>query len=119
MKIVSTVLLALALGFSAHAKKSGVKTVLQEHKRDVMACFRHALKEDPNVNLAGKIVLDWIVNDAGEVVEATVNTRKSRLRNEGVETCLLDKLRTWKFPGSKKGKATSVSYPFTFDKKEN
>jgi TonB family protein len=90
---------------------------VKEHSEVVRACYTEALKKD--VSLKGKLVVDWDVNDAGDVSRAEVNTAKSTLKSEAINNCLVEKLKSWKFAPAPapKGEVVSVSYPFSFDKK--
>jgi hypothetical protein len=80
------------------------------HLQEVRACYEKALIKEPS--LAGKVVLEWTISLSGTVVTAKI--KNSTLRNSTVEGCIIQDLKTWKFPPAKGG-LVIVSYPFLFN----
>ncbi|MFL5318773.1 MAG: AgmX/PglI C-terminal domain-containing protein, partial [Myxococcaceae bacterium] len=90
--------------------REAVAKVVNSHLQEVRGCYERALLKDPS--LAGKVVLEWQISTAGAVV--TAKTKTSTLRNQAVEACILQNLKTWHFPPAKGG-LVIVSYPFLFN----
>jgi hypothetical protein len=40
--------------------------------------------------------------------------RESTLKNDAVEQCIIDRIKTWKFPAPAGGGVVTVNYPFIF-----
>jgi TonB family protein len=73
------------------------------------ACYMDGLRR--NEKLAGRIVLNFDINVAGEVESCTVAL--SQLRDDAVDACVRDVAAKWKFPGSVEGTLRQVSLPLT------
>jgi len=87
-----------------------VAKTVNAHLQEVRACYERALLKEPG--LAGKVVLEWTIGTNGAVLSAKSKT--STLRNPAVESCILQDLKTWRFPPAKGGMVI-VSYPFLFN----
>lgn len=90
--------------------REAVARTVNSHLQEVRACYERALLKEPA--LAGKVVLEWSISTSGAVTSA--KTRTSTLRNSSVESCILNSLKTWRFPPAKGGQVI-VSYPFMFN----
>jgi outer membrane biosynthesis protein TonB len=90
--------------------KEAVAKVVNSHLQEVRACYERELLRDPG--LAGKIVLEWGISTSGTVSSA--KTKSSTMKNASVEGCILNSLKTWKFPPARGGNVI-ISYPFMFN----
>ncbi len=90
--------------------REAVARVVNAHLQEVRACYERELLQNPN--LAGKVVLEWVINTSGVV--ASAKTKSSSLRSGAVEGCILSSLKTWRFPPARGG-VVIVSYPFMFN----
>jgi len=76
-------------------------------------CYERQLKTDPS--LQGRVVLNLTIGADGSVLRADV--QGETLRDEEVNTCIADVVRTWSFP-EPEGGAARVRKPFTFKPKK-
>jgi hypothetical protein len=89
-----------------------IRKKINEHIADIKACSPEALKLD--VNTGGKVVIKWKIDDEGTASEATLDDAKTTLKSSGVQTCLVDKIYSWKFPPAPQGQYISASFPFSY-----
>lgn len=103
--------------FSTHqafADNSGrpqaVRATVGENLGAVKGCYTDAAKRNPN--LAGKVILEWDVDDTGAVKRAIV--KSSTLNDSATEACMIEKLKATRFTPAPKGVTTNITYPFVF-----
>lgn len=113
------VVVILFLFFSTHlafagssGQKQAIRATVRENLATVKGCYTDAIKRNPN--LAGKVVLEWDVDDTGAVKRALV--KSSTLNDAATETCMIDKLKATRFTPAPKGVTTNIIYPFIFAK---
>lgn len=90
--------------------KEAVAKVVNSHLQEVRACYERALLKNPG--LAGKVTLEWTISTVGLVT--TAKTKSSSMNDAAVEGCILNNLKTWKFPPARGGNVV-ISYPFQFN----
>ena len=87
--------------------RAAAHRVVEAHKSSIKYCYEKELANKPD--LAGRVVTRFKVDETGAVTEANVTS--STLGDANVETCVLNQIRSWKFPA----KATTIIYPFRFE----
>ena len=109
--------IALVLGAQGLATVSPetVREKVGEHLTEIRSCYENELPRQPGLH--GKVVVDWDIDDKGNVTKISINSKKTTLKDESVRTCIVEKFKTWKFPPASKGQTLSVSYPFVFSKR--
>ena len=90
--------------------KRAIQKAVQRYKSDLDTCYTNALSQ--NKDLKGDITFAWIISSAGNVTSAVI--KESTLNHKDLETCLIDKIKTWKFPPSIDGGMAQVTYPMSF-----
>ncbi len=90
--------------------KEEVAKVIHSHLNEIRYCYESAILRDPN--LAGKLLVDFKIGANGSVPNAKANETAELGVN--VSQCLVNKLKTWKFPLPRGGVIVAVSYPFIF-----
>jgi hypothetical protein len=90
--------------------KEEVGRVIHEHMSEVRYCHEAALLANPKVE--GKLMLKFVIN-AGGIVESA-GIQSSNLTDHSLESCIIRRLVTWKFPHPKGGVKVNVAYPFLF-----
>lgn len=88
--------------------RSLIQSVVNKHMHELQRCYEVQLLSQPN--LEGKIVVDWTIAPSGSVAEARLAS--STLRSPAVASCVLARIRTWRFPPP--GQRVKVRYPFVF-----
>lgn len=90
----------------------GFEETLQSKGGDVSDCFVKAKEAKPD--LGGKLALDFTVGGDGVVSE--VKTQDiSDIKDDGLNACVLEKAKGWKFPKTKKGDPMTLGYTFTLN----
>jgi TonB family protein len=87
-----------------------IKKVIDENKNQIKYCYETELQRDQN--LEGRVAMTWVISATGSV--ATAQVRESTIRNGNVERCIVEKIKTWKFPAPAGGGVVTVNYPFIF-----
>lgn len=85
-----------------------IDAVIKRHMGQVIYCYEKGLQVNPSVS--GRVTTQFVINGGGRVSTAKIGS--SSLRSSTVESCLLNKLRGWKFPRPHGGVNVKVSYPF-------
>lgn len=98
------------IGAQGTIDKEAVAKAINAHLHEVSSCYERALLKEPG--LAGKIVLEWQITTSGGVGFA--KTKSSTMRSSAVEGCILNSLKTWRFPPAK-GAGVVITYPFMFN----
>ena len=78
----------------------------------VLETLRYQRQLERSRGLAGKIVVNWEINDAGLVTTARV--KSNTMGNPLVGDCVVRQVRSMKFPTPKGGSKAVVNYPFIF-----
>jgi len=87
-----------------------VSRVISDNIGGVKFCYELGLKRNPS--LTGKAEIEFTIGENGRVVSARVVS--STLNDSRVESCILRKVRSMRFPAPEGGKVT-VKYPFVFE----
>jgi len=88
-----------------------VRRVVRTHLNEIRHCYDQALTRDPTTE--GRLTLEFLVGDAGQVSNAVVG--ESEVRDELLGRCVVQAARRWRFPRAAGGGGTLVTYPFTFE----
>ncbi|MGE0762296.1 MAG: AgmX/PglI C-terminal domain-containing protein [Bdellovibrionales bacterium] len=88
--------------------KDQIAAVIQRHLGEIIYCYEKGLQVQPSLN--GRVGVAFVINGGGRV--ATSRIDQSSLRSSKVESCILGKLRNWKFPQPVGGVNVKVNYPF-------
>ena len=87
-----------------------IRRIVREHAGQIRYCYESELTKTPG--LYGKIVMKWVINGEGKVMQAT--PAETQMKNPNVENCLASRIKTWVFPKPKGGGIVIVNYPFVF-----
>jgi ribosomal protein L17 len=91
-----------------------IRRIVRSHAGQIRFCYEHELRKTPGIR--GKIVMKWIINGEGRVMQAQV--AETQMRNADVESCLAARIKTWTFPKPKGGGVVVINYPFVFKSDE-
>ena len=94
---------------------SDVNSLVQRSRDRFRCCYDVSAKEHPGIQ--GEFVLDFVLKPDGTLKSSSHNKDKSQIKDDAMGECALEVLKTITFPASKKGKETTVSYPFGFKPK--
>ncbi len=87
-----------------------IARVIRRHQNEIKFCYEQELNKDPN--LAGKVAVMFTIDPAGAVSDASVS--ETSLNNATTESCMLSRIRRWKFPEPKGGGVVTVTFPWLF-----
>ncbi len=85
-----------------------INAVIQQNLGQVTYCYEAALQSHPR--LAGRVAVHFVIGSRGWVTTARV--ANTSLRSPRVESCIVQKLRGWKFPRPTGNVSVRVTYPF-------
>ena len=89
--------------------REAVRRVVRAGLKEVRACYEKELNRNPGIE--GKVVIEWDIGEQGKVLAAKV--KSTSLDNSSVESCIVARLKTWRFPEPPPNLVATVSYPFT------
>lgn len=85
-----------------------IAAVIQRNIGQVTYCYEKGLQVKPS--LAGRVAVYFVINPGGNVSTARVNN--SSLKSASVESCIVQKLKGWRFPQPYGRVNVKVTYPF-------
>jgi periplasmic protein TonB len=89
-----------------------IQAIVTNNRDAFRACYDKAAKTHPGIK--GTYTLKFIVSPDGTVKSAEGDSTKSEIHVPELDTCAVAALKTLKFPPSKRGMESAVSYPFNF-----
>lgn len=89
-----------------------IANVIRRNLGQIRFCYEKGLQLQPG--LAGRVNMSWTIDGSGGVRLASV--KNTSLNNKSVENCIVQRLRTWKFPIPQNNAEVKVSYPFLLKK---
>lgn len=92
-----------------------IQTIILSHRDEARACYDSGLKNHPGIE--GDLTVKWIIDPAGKVTDASVDTTKSSIVEPGVGDCVVGVIKKIAFAPSKGGFETRANYPFNFHPK--
>jgi TonB family protein len=90
--------------------KDVIMKVIKRHQNEIKFCYEQELQK--NAALGGKVAVAWTIDPAGGVSEANVS--ESSIGNANVESCIVQRIRRWKFPEPQGGGVVNVTFPWIF-----
>lgn len=95
--------------------RDGIRRVFFSNQQAIKSCYEKALGGDKG--LSGKLVLDFDIAEQGRVTRGDYSRAKSTLINDELATCVINKMKTWKFPEPPSNQTVQVFYPLAFSNK--
>jgi TonB family protein len=90
--------------------KDVIMKVIKRHQNEIKFCYEQELQK--NKELGGKVAVAWTIDPAGGVSDANVS--ESSMGNTNVESCIVQRIRRWKFPEPQGGGVVNVTFPWIF-----
>lgn len=90
--------------------KDVIMKVIKRHQNEIKFCYEQELQKNPA--LGGKVAVAWTIDPTGGVSEANVS--ESSIGNANVESCIVQRIRRWKFPEPAGGGVVNVTFPWIF-----
>ncbi len=101
--------------FGGNIDRNGIRQVFLNNQRTLQSCYESALSTDRG--LSGKVVLDFDIGEQGRVLRASVSGDKSTLNNDRLSNCIVNRMKTWRFPEPPQNQTVQVFYPLAFSGK--
>ncbi len=102
--------------FSGQIDREGIRKVFFDNSRAIRSCYERELNRNPN--LAGILKLNFDIGELGRVVGSpSINWGDSSLKSRAVAGCILNRLKTWRFPEPPRNQVVNVIYPLAFQSK--
>jgi len=92
--------------------REAVILVVMKNIGQITYCYELGLQQKPQ--LRGRVLVDFTINGQGKVISQSVSS--SSLKSSQVESCMLSKIKTWKFPQPVGGVNVEVNYPFALQR---
>lgn len=83
---------------------------LQAKSSDVSDCYNKA--KEAKADLAGKLALDFTVGGDGVITDVKADPN-STIKDDGLNACVLEKAKTWKFPKTRDGQPMTLAYTYS------
>ncbi|HOI08844.1 MAG TPA: TonB family protein [Myxococcota bacterium] len=87
-----------------------VRRYIQSKLDQIRFCYQKEVQTNPD--LAGQVKAEWVILPTGNVAQVRIS--QSSLGSNAVESCVVSRIQTWRFPSPKGGGTVRVSYPFIF-----
>ncbi|MCB0350657.1 MAG: AgmX/PglI C-terminal domain-containing protein [Bdellovibrionales bacterium] len=85
-----------------------INAVIQRNIGQVIYCYEQGLQSQPK--MSGRVAVKFVIGSVGSV--STANVANSSLGSKKVENCIVNKLRSWRFPRPVGNVDVRVTYPF-------
>jgi hypothetical protein len=85
-----------------------IAAVVRRHEGQIRFCYETGLQSAPG--LSGRVGVKWVINGSGYV--SSIHVGNSSLKNKSVENCILQRVKSWKFPEPRGGVNVRVNFPF-------
>jgi len=87
-----------------------IADVISSNSEDSDACLSAARRADSKAE--GKTVIKFEIASGGKVTSASYVKERSTYKNEKLATCLIEKIKLWRFPVLQSDEPIEISYPF-------
>ncbi len=77
--------------------KTALREYVIKHRSELQKCYKEALEKDPTTK--GEATLQFTISKKGKIIAAV--TRQDTVNNEGLKSCMLDKVKKWNLKGAK------------------
>ncbi len=99
--------------FSGQIDREGIRKVFFDNQRAIRSCYERELNMNPN--LSGVLKLNFDIGELGRVVgQPSINWGDSSMKSRSVAGCILNRLKTWRFPEPPRNQVVNVIYPLAF-----
>lgn len=102
---------AFAATFSPGVDREVIRKVVQSHLQEIKKCYDDVLTTQPTAK--GKVLVRFTYGAKGVVSEASI--KESTVPSSAFSACIVDSVKSWKFPNAPNDVLAVVEYPFVFD----
>ncbi|MCB0378383.1 MAG: AgmX/PglI C-terminal domain-containing protein [Bdellovibrionales bacterium] len=98
---------------NANIDKEGIRATFVEHHNEIRNCYSERLQKSEK-ELQGTVSLDFDIIAGGAVENPAINAKKTTLKDQELQSCILSSLKNWNFPEPPNSKPLNVHYPLSF-----
>ena len=99
--------------FSGQIDRDGIRRVFYDNQRAIRYCYEKELNRNPM--LSGTLKLNFDIGEHGRVVgRPSIKWGSSTMKSRTVASCVLNRLRSWRFPEPPRNQVVNVMYPLAF-----
>ena len=106
------IFLLLFFSHFAWSAESSPRAVITEHLSEAQDCYEARVKA--GLQKTGKLVISWRINSDG--TSGNFKSRSNETGDDSLYNCVVEKIKTWKFPLSMKSQIHTYLYTFEFKK---
>lgn len=112
-------------GGAAEAKKPGpdvskmpftpysIQEIVKYHLPDIQKCYEGVVLDIGGKNPPeGRVQVDFTILPNGLTTRTKVDRKKTTIRNDRIQDCVTDSVRTWEFPTPSDNREHPIEYPF-------
>ncbi len=96
--------------FVGSIDKEAIRRVILDNISQIRNCYERVLNQQPD--LFGKLVIEWDIEDKGRVRQAKAVSNSTG--SSQLATCVVTRLKSWRFPEPPDDQIARVTYPFVF-----
>jgi outer membrane biosynthesis protein TonB len=85
---------------------------VESHQEEIAGCYRDTAGKQPDAP-TGRVKTTIVVDGDGKVKDVTFDPQRSTLKHDGLNACIKDKAKTWKFNITLNGADSPMPYTFT------
>lgn len=98
---------------TAEVEPETIRRNVRDQIPQVKACYEKVLNKLPEgQGPKGKVVLAWTIKPDGSVDKARID--QSEIKSPELENCLVERLKTWRFPPPGDDQFVEIRFPFHF-----
>ena len=99
--------------FSGQIDRDGIRRVFYDNQRAIRYCYEKELNR--NTMLSGTLKLNFDIGEHGRVVgRPSIKWGSSTMKSRAVASCVLNRLKSWRFPEPPRNQVVNVMYPLAF-----
>ena len=101
---------------SPYLDASNFNDAVEKHLPEIVTCYRETVGKPADAP-QGRVRVTVVVESQGTVKDVTYDAQRSTLKDDKLQACITDKVKTWRFNISLTGADTPM--PYTFDLSAN
>ena len=90
--------------------REAIRRVILDNISQIRNCYERILNTKPD--LFGKLVIEWDIEERGRVKRA--KAIKNSTGSRALASCVVRRLKSWRFPEPPEDQIARVTYPFVF-----
>jgi len=101
---------------SRYLDSSNFHDEVEKHLAEIVGCYRDTVGKPADAP-QGRVRVTVVIESQGNVKDVTYDAQRSTLKDDKLQACITDKIKTWRFNISLTGADTPM--PYTFDLSAN